>query len=57
LWDSGTTWWTTKKDLRPDNFYVLVAVGKENEQPRFFVLPQGELNDLIDRYQAEQSQQ
>jgi hypothetical protein len=57
LWDSGTTWWMMKKEQFEHLFYVLVVVGKADDEGRFFVLSQQELNDLIDRYQEEHPRQ
>jgi hypothetical protein len=43
-------WWGKAKTERPKLFYVLVLVGRQYADDRFFVLTQKEFNALVEQY-------
>jgi len=47
------SWWGKPKNARSNLFYVLVSLGEQRPQDRFFILAQAEFNDLVTRYQNE----
>jgi hypothetical protein len=50
---SNNAWLITKKLERLNLYYVLVRVGEVRNEDRFFILPQSEMNKLLNKYRLE----
>jgi hypothetical protein len=48
---SPNAWWGKPKPDRRDLFYVLVLIGSQRQQDRFFILRQADFNNLIREYE------
>jgi hypothetical protein len=51
---SNNAWLVSRRDENHLNlYYILVRVGETREQDRFFILPESEINKLLDKSKRE----
>ncbi len=50
---SNNAWLITKKHEHLNLYYVLVRVGEVRNEDRFFIVPQSEMNKLLDKSRRE----